>query len=141
MKNGNENTIQRGESMRVDITTSGDFKNTISWLNETKNKVPTSTLNSIGREGVNALKAATPKGETGKTAAGWSYRITKNRSGAELAFINNSHPETQANVARLIQLGHGTGTGGYVPPIDYINPALRSQFNSAGDRIAKEMFR
>lgn len=127
--------------MRIDVTTSGDFNNTIKWLNEAKDKVPDSTLRNMGREGVAALRSATPKGETGETAAGWDYVVTKRKYGAELAFTNNAHPETQANVAKLIQFGHGTGTGGYVPPRDFINPALRGLLSTAGDRLAKEMFK
>lgn len=127
--------------MRIDIAASGDFKNTISWLNSTKNKVPRQSLNALGKQGVSALKSSTPKGVTGLTAAGWQYKVQMNRNGAELYWYNNSHPGVSANVARLIQLGHGTGTGGYVPPIDFINPALRPAFGSAADKIAKEMFK
>lgn len=125
--------------MRIDITTSGDFKATIAWLNDAKGKTPTTTMNALGKEGVRALSGATPRGDTGETAAGWEYRLEKTATGSELAFVNNSHPEAYVNVAKLIQLGHGTGTGGYVPPIDYIRPALNSLFSTAGDRIAKEM--
>lgn len=127
--------------MRIDIATSGDFKNTISWLEGTKNKTPRQSLNELGKQGVSGLKAKTPKGVSGLTAAGWQYKVQTTRNGAELYWYNNSHPGVSANVARLIQLGHGTGTGGYVPPVDFINPALRPTFGSAADKIAKEMFR
>lgn len=126
--------------MRIDITTSGDFKATTKWLTESKNKVPTKTMNALGKQGVQALKNATPKGETGETAAGWTYKVEKTSRGAELSFLNNAHPELNVNIARLIQFGHGTGTGGYVQPIDYINPALNGIFKSMGDRIAEEVF-
>lgn len=125
--------------MRIDITTSGEFRNTISWLNDTKNKLPVSSLNDIGRRGVASLKASTPR-DTGLTAAGWQYKVARNRSGADVVFYNTAHPSS-ANIAMLIQYGHGTGTGGYVPPIDFINPAMRPIFNIAGDQIAKEMFK
>lgn len=127
--------------MHVEFTTSGDFEATISWLKRSKDRVPMSALNDMGKEGVGALKGSTPKGETGQTAAGWSYRVSRISVGAELAFVNNAHPETGVNIARLIQLGHGTGTGGYVQPIDYINPALKSVLGDAGTRLAKEMFK
>ena len=126
--------------MRFEFTTSGMFNNTLKWLDDVKNKVATETLKAIGKEGVTKLSAATPKGETGETAAGWGYTVEKNSSGAELSFHNDAHPETAVPVAMLIQYGHGTGTGGYVPPIDYINPALNALFDSTGDRIAKELF-
>lgn len=127
--------------MRLSIETSGSFNNITKWLNELPNKDPSSTLNSIGKEGVSALSQATPIGETGETAMGWRHKVSKVQGGREVAFVNNAHPEAQVNVAKIIQLGHGTGTGGYVPPYDYINPALQGVFKSAGDRLAKEMFK
>ena len=126
--------------MRIDIVSSGEFKDTVRWLSELEKKIPTKTLNQIGRDGVSALERGTPK-DTGATARGWSYEVTKRAvSGAELVFYNSAHPELYVNIALLIQLGHGTNNGGYVQPVDYINPALRSLFDSAGDSIGKEMF-
>lgn len=126
--------------MRIEITSKGDFKDTISWLNKMKRNSPISTLHQIGREGVAALGPATPK-DSGATAMGWDYKISSKGGKHEIAWINKANPGTSANVALLIQLGHGTRNGGYVPPIDYINPALRGIFSTAGDRLAKEMFK
>jgi hypothetical protein len=39
----------------------------------------------------------------------------------------------------LIQYGHGTGTGGYVEGIDYINPAMRPIFDEIVERVVKEV--
>lgn len=127
--------------MRIDIEASGDFKNTIRWIEDTKDKIPRQSLNDLGKSGVDALRARTPRGVTGLTAAGWQYKVQMSRNGAELYWYNNSHPGVSANIARLIQFGHGTGTGGYVPPIDFINPALRPTFGKAADKIAREMFK
>ena len=33
-------------------------------------------------------------------------------------------------VAVIIQYGHGTGTGGYVPGVDYVNPAMAPIFEN-----------
>lgn len=141
MLNVARNIIRRGESMRVDITAEGDFKDTINWLNKAAKTAPVMSLKQIGESGVRALKAGTPRGKTGQTASGWKYRITSDRRGSSVDFYNTSHPESQVNVAKLIQLGHGTKNGGYVPPRDYINPALRNIFDTAGDKIAKEVFK
>ena len=45
------------------------------------------------------------------------------------------------NVAVILQYGHGTGTGGYVTGIDYINPALRPVFEAMADEAWKEVNR
>ena len=39
-------------------------------------------------------------------------------------------------VAIMLQYGHGTGTGGYIQGIDYINPAIQPIF----DRIANQVW-
>ena len=74
--------------MRFEFTTSGKFDNTLKWLDDVKDKVPTKTMQAIGKEGVSKLAAATPKGETGETAAGWGYTVEKTSNGAELSFHN-----------------------------------------------------
>lgn len=126
--------------MQVEISTHGSFANTESWLARIAHRSPTSELNKIGDQGVRALKAATPA-RTGETAAGWYYKVNRLANGSEVGFYNNAHPETSANIAMLIQFGHGTKNGGYVPGYDYINPALRSIFMNAGDNLAREAFK
>lgn len=126
--------------MRVGFETTGNFENALRWLTRTKDKIPTSTLDKLGREGVESLKASTPVGETGGTAAGWDFDVDRNRSGAELSFTNNAHPQESVNIAKILELGHGTGTGGYVPPRPYIKQAMAPVFGKAADQIAKEMF-
>lgn len=126
--------------MRVRFSTRGNFNNTTSWLRRTKDKVPTSSLNKIANSGVRALSEATPV-DTGATAAGWDSEVTTTSSGAEVTWFNNAHPQESVNVAIIIDTGHGTGTGGYVPPRPYITGAIDPILNKAGDQIAKEMFR
>ena len=126
--------------MRVRFSTRGNFNNTTSWLRRTKDKVPTSSLNKIANSGVRALSEATPV-DTGTTAAGWDSEVTTTSSGAEVTWFNIAHPQESVNVAIIIDTGHGTGTGGYVPPRPYITGAIDPILNKAGDQIAKEMFR
>lgn len=96
-----------------------------------------SVLDQFGRKAVNALSAATPK-DTGKTASSWSYKKVKTGSGEALEFYN-SNINDGVNIAVILQLGHGTGTGGYVAGIDYINPAVASVFSEIVDAILKEI--
>lgn len=123
--------------MSVDVQ--GDYKYAIEWLTKVSKFNATRTLRRFGKEGVIALQLATPKGETGQTAMGWEYGVNTGRGYAELYFVNNAHPEVALNVARLIELGHGTGTGGYVPPRPYIKQTMDSIFKNAGDVLAKEV--
>lgn len=127
--------------MRIGISSSGSFNNITSWLTNAQHKSPNKVLKSLGNEGVRSLSEFTPIGETGQTSMGWSFVISKVGKQYELAFINRAHPGESVNIAKIIRLGHGTGTGGYVPPNDYITPAMSNVYKTAGDRIAKEMFK
>lgn len=126
--------------MRGKLEVTGDWSNMEAFLKKAmRPESAQSELRRMGEEGVRALSAATPKGETGETSAGWRYRIEPNSKGYQLYWYNVAHPHTTTPVAILIQYGHGTGTGGYVPPIDYINPALNPIFQSALERLSKGM--
>lgn len=94
-----------------------------------------SIMERYGQSGVEQLAEATPK-KTGLTSESWTYTINKSKSGYELAF-NNTNVVDGANVAILIQYGHGTGWGGYVQGTDYINPVIEPLFQSMVDEINK----
>lgn len=94
-------------------------------------------LHVFGEKTVAALSAATPK-DTGKTSTSWAYKIS-NSSGKNAIEIFNSNVNDGVNIAVIIQLGHGTGTGGYVAGVDYINPAIDQVFIEIIDTITKEL--
>lgn len=112
---------------------------TSMYLKTLKGRDPTSILESIGSQGDNSLARSTPIGETGRLSAGWKHTVTKVSKGYELGWYNNGHPEASVNVALLVQYGHGTGTGGYVPGINYINTALSSVFKTGSQQLMREM--
>lgn len=124
--------------MKVTVTSKGDFKNTINWLKKASSRDPLPILNAIGSKGVAALQGATPR-DTGETAAGWYYKVNKVSGGYEVVYMNNAHPETPVSIPVMIQYGHGTGTGGYVPGIDFINPALKPVFEWGSKELEREL--
>lgn len=113
----------------------GDFSKTQSFLERMKNLKIRSILERYGREGVSALAANTPV-ESGETAASWGYKISGTKGSYRLVWTN-THVNAGVPIAIILQYGHGTGTGGYIPGRDYINPAIRPVF----DRIAAEVWR
>lgn len=90
-------------------------------------------------EGVIALSRATPV-DSGKTAESWSYTV-KTTSKGVVVYWTNSNVINGFNVAIGLQYGHGTGTGGYVRGLDYINPAIRPVFESIANDIWQEVTR
>lgn len=125
--------------MKVTFESVGNSTLTEDWLNKAINNQPSKALSEAGKEGVASLRRNTPIGKTGETANGWDYKVETNSDSIELSFVNNAHPEASVNVAKLIELGHGTGTGGYVPPRPYIKGAMEPVFNKTIDKIVKEM--
>lgn len=122
---------------KLQVSSSGKFKNTSKWLKKLKQAEFLGKLDQYGQEGVAALQAATPV-RSGATASSWSYEITKEKDSATIKWTN-SNINNGVPIALLIQYGHGTGTGGYVPPIDYINPAMRPVFESIESKIREEV--
>lgn len=96
-----------------------------------------SVLEKYAMQGVRALASATPV-DTGLTANSWNYEIVE-EEGRVSVHWTNSNINDGVNIALILQLGHGTGTGGYVQGIDYINPALRPIFDQMAEAAWKEV--
>lgn len=124
--------------MKMGLESEGDFPNIIKLLTKTLRGVPTATLNRIGSEGDTALANGTPK-NTGETASGWRHEISTYRNNSVIEWYNTAHPEAKVSIAKIIDQGHGTGTGGYVPPRPYIKESMGPIWENAGDKVAKEM--
>lgn len=94
-------------------------------------------LHQAGRDGVVALRAATPV-NSGLVAQSWNYEIKRTRNGVLLTWTN-SDVENGFPVAIMLQYGYSTGTGGYVSGRDYINPAIKPIFDKIADRVWREV--
>ena len=123
-------------SMGVQLTSSGSTKNIERWL-RTAGKTDSirARVDAVARAGVAALAAATPK-RSGLTAASWTYKIIPSGEGLSIEF-HNTNMNRGVNIAVLIRYGHGTRNGGYVPPNDFITPALMPIFEAIGDAAWK----
>lgn len=118
-----------------ELTASGSFSNLEKFLQRSTAMDLSAVLNSYGQAGVNALSAATPA-ETGLASTSWNYEIFKTASGIGIAW-HNDDVENGFQVARRIQIGYATGTGGYVAGRDYINPAMQPIFDKLAEDIWK----
>lgn len=122
----------------ISVTQKGNFNNTEKMLRIISSRKYSKVLQQCGQEGVRALSAATPK-DTGFTAASWSFKIEEYRNGLILVWENNHVEKGYANIALMLQYGHGTRTGGYVRGRDYINPAIKPIFDKIADKAWKEV--
>ena len=121
--------------MRVKFEVSGGFTKTERFLNRMKRREYLNVLDEFGREGVQALRNATPV-ESGLTAESWDYEIKRTRDYIEIIWTN-SNINNGVPIAIILQYGHGTGTGGYVQGRDYINPAIQPIFDTIAEKAWK----
>ena len=121
----------------IEFRQHGDLKDTQDFLERIVKKDYLSNLDHYGQEGVELLAAATPK-RTGKTAASWKYDIERTDTSVSIVW-SNTNVNNGVPIAVIIQMGHGTGTGGYVQGVDYINPALAPLFDRIVEEVTKEV--
>lgn len=121
----------------IKVVQKGDFSKTEKFFERCLNLAHAGKLDKYGKEGVAALAANTPV-DSGKTASSWDYEITNEKGKLTLSWYN-TNVHNGVNIAVILQYGHGTGTGGYVRGIDYVNPAMRPIFNKIADGVWKEV--
>lgn len=121
----------------ITFTQKGDFSKLTRFLEKVKEAVKLGDLDKYGRQGVEALKAATPV-NTGLTADSWYYKI-ENKNGRASINYYNSNINDGVLIAIILQYGHATNNGGWVEGRDYINPAIQPIFDQIVDNAWKEV--
>lgn len=121
----------------IRYTVSGDTKRTEAFLDKMIRGDLYSRVDAVAKRGVQALQSATPR-SSGETADSWTYEIVQT-GGSTTVWFNNTHVVDGFNVAVGLQYGHATGTGGYVPGYDYINPALKPIFDDIANGVWEEV--
>ena len=96
--------------MRITFRQRGNFNRLEKYLSKSIDAVTLNHLQRYGEEGVEVLRAATPV-RSGVTAMSWRYEIKKTGSGYALEFHNDNVVAGWFNVAIMLDVGHGTGTG------------------------------
>lgn len=121
----------------ITLTASGDFKKTFSFLKAIRDKRIYDVLDEYGQRGVEILSANTPV-RTGETANSWSYEKEVSGSSIKIEWRNSKMAEDGITpVVILIIKGHGTGTGGYISPNDFVTPLMNDLFVEAADAVWK----
>ena len=121
----------------MNITSEGSFNNLESFLKRAVKNSSKQEAVELAEAIVSRLRQDTPK-RSGKTASSWSYNIYNSSNGFVIEIVNTNN-NGSVNVARIIHFGHGTGTGGYVPPKPFITTAIDSVYKSKIDSILTKM--
>lgn len=121
----------------VSLKSSGDFKKTVKFLEFIRDRKIASILDEYGQRGVEVLSKATPV-RTGETAGSWYYVKEISQGRISLEWRNSKMgSDGKTPVVILIIKGHGTRTGGYVPPNDFVTPIMENIFNEASEAVWK----
>lgn len=117
----------------------GDYKRAERYFKRLTQKKYLQILDKYGKQGVEALAAATPK-DTGRTAESWRYEIETSPNSSSIIFVNDNINK-YVNIAVILQYGHATRNGGWVEGRDYINPAVQPLFDEMVKKAWEEVIR
>ena len=123
--------------MITNISSEGSFNNLESFLKRAVKNSSKQEAVELAEAIVSRLRQDTPK-RSGKTASSWSYNVSNDSNGFVIEIVNTNN-NGSVNIARIIHFGHGTGTGGYVPPKPFITTAIDSVYKSKIDSILTKM--
>lgn len=123
--------------MRISFVSKGNTDKADRFLNAMERNQMYRSLTKYAQQGVLALASSTPV-DSGATAAAWGYIVEVSRSSSSITWTNDNQNDG-AQIAILLQFGHGTGTGGYVRGRDYINPAVQPIMDLIADGVWKEV--
>lgn len=114
----------------------GKFGKVEQWLLNAAKFDATPQAQSLGAHMKSGLSAVTPV-DTGLTANSWNYTVKNESGGVRLTVWNSS--ENGFNVVQALRHGHGTGTGGYVPPNDFVTPVVEPLIDNATNLIVRRV--
>lgn len=121
----------------ITFSQKGDLGKLNRYFERVLHAVRRAELDKYGKEGVEALRAATPV-DSGMTRDRWNYEVSYENNGARITFLN-SNVNNGVPIAIILQHGHGTRNGGYVQGRDYINPAIQPVFDRIAENAWKEV--
>ena len=124
-------------SKLITLQSYGSFKRTGNFLEKMLKWDIRTILHDYGLRGVANLRAMTPK-DTGKTANMWRYDVSITKTGASINWYNDNVNDG-VPIALVIEYGHGTGWGSYVPPHPYINQALEPIYEDLANTVWSEV--
>lgn len=120
----------------ISATSSGNTDKLEKFLKDMGANSLFDALEIFGQEGVAVLESATPR-DSGVAAGSWYYTVRRTAGGATISWLNADKDAQGTPIVILIQYGHGTGNGGYVPARDFINPVMQKVFDDATNEVWK----
>lgn len=120
--------------MKVKILNEGDFSNILKELESVSDSNPKKVLETIGEASCKVLSINSPV-DTGELAKSWEYEVTGNKNGYELNVFNKAHHDEVDNLPYMLEYGHGTGTGGWVPGTHFISRSMNEVTKTINEEV------
>ncbi len=113
--------------MGIKVKTTGDFKNTETYLlNHKESAFTRDQIEDIAKYSLELFKQNTPS-KSGKTSEAWFYEIKK-VNGKYIIDMHNSNIQNGYNIAILVDEGHALQTGQWVSGEHYIDQTIKDIF-------------
>ena len=116
----------------------GDFKKSLQVLNKYYRIDGRKNLTRASERIITALQANTPV-DSGELRDSWGFEIHREGCNQVSEIYNDAHAEETrgraAPVVVLLEHGHGTGTGGYVPGTHFVSRTLDGMHDETIDEI------
>lgn len=110
-------------------------------IKETKNSVEkylamalkTLTKEKLEKIAADCLQYFVMASPTEEVAKNWSYEVVSEKNKLSL-FFNNSFVKNGVNIAIIIDIGHGTSTGKWVPGQHYLKEPIQKTYDTIIER-------
>lgn len=122
--------------MKVRIKSVGSFNHATSYLEKCIRSDPKKALKAIGQVTCETLSKYSPV-DTGEFAAGWGYEIDNSGGTSNVSIYNKAHSEEVNDLPLLLEYGHGTGTGGWVPGTHFVEKSMAEISDTIDEKIGE----
>lgn len=124
--------------VKVKFGNQGSFNHTENFLDALINRRYMKNLTKLADIGKKQLEVATPV-DTGNMKASWGYEIISELDGVTISWVNSDVTHYDYPIALLVKYGHAAANGSYVPPNDFVTPAITPVIEAISDNVWKEV--
>lgn len=124
----------------ISMTMKKNFRRLEKYLDRDFTGTTRKTLNKYGEKGVEALKAVTPV-RTGLTRDSWEYQVTQKDGKLRLIWRNTNLTNEGVPVVVLLEYGHGTSNGRFVPARPFVRATLKPIIERISHVVLKNVTR
>lgn len=115
----------------------GDFSNLDKFFKKSVKITKANNITMIADECIRRLELATPK-DTGKTANSWYYKIHREKNKTILEILNSNN-QNGVSIAVLLEYGHASKSGVWIPGNKFIDPIVTEMYNKIISDTWKEL--